>query len=123
MAKTTDVVDPVRQDELTEIERLLDEGEYTEVVRRSADFYQRLVTVRPDLIIEARRAELTVSTAGRPPRPPFAPWPGTLGVTLTFDDAGRPVVTFEKDSFMMSTAITYFEYALEAAVRAQKEAP
>jgi hypothetical protein len=119
MAKTSDVVDPTFQADLADAERLLDDGEYSECVRRSVDIYRRLVTDRPDIVIERRApAELSV-TAGRPERPLFAPWPSTLGVTVELDQDKKPVVTFEKDSFMMSEAITYFEYALEAVVRAQ----
>jgi hypothetical protein len=122
MAKTSDVADPTFQADLTEAERLLDEGEYSECVRQSVDVYRRLVTERPDIVIVRRPpAELSV-TAGRPERPLFAPWPSTLGVTVELDQDQKPVVSFEKDSFMMSEAITYFEYALEAVVRAQEGA-
>lgn len=119
MAKTTDVLDPTYRADLTEAEALLDDGQYSECVRRSVEVYRRLVTERPDLIIERRQpAELSV-LSGRPERPLFAPWPSTLGVTLVLDQDKNPVVTFEKDSFMMSEAITYFEYALEGTIRAQ----
>jgi hypothetical protein len=119
MAKTSDVKDPAQRAELDTAEELLDDGNYNESVQRSADFYCRLLAARPDLIIERRPAELS-AVNGRPERPRFAPWPATLGVTLGRGEHGHPKMVFEKDTFVMSEAATYFEYALEAAVRAQE---
>jgi hypothetical protein len=119
MAKTSDVTDPALRAELDAAEELLDDGNYDESVQKSADIYCRLVATRPDLIIERRQAELS-AVNGRPERPRFAPWPATLGVTLGRGEDGQPKVIFEKDTFVMSEAATYFEYALEAAVRAQE---
>jgi hypothetical protein len=120
MARTSDVTDPRYRAELTAAEELLDGGEYTDAVHRSVDVYLRLVTARPDLIIPVRRPELSVTTTGRPARTPYAPWPSTLGVVLDLSDGQAPQARFEKDRFIMSEAATYFEYALEAAVRAQQ---
>lgn len=121
MGRTSEVIDPGYRAELVETERLLDEGDYDEVVRRSVDIYRRLATARPDLIIRRSRMELSV-TSGRPERLPFAPWPDLLGVTLQAEEGQPPTFRFDKTDFAMSEAITYFEYALEAVVRAQDSA-
>lgn len=121
MAKTTDVTDPTLRADLSQAEQLLDDGKYTECVRRSVDIYGRIVTDRPDIVVE-RRGPGQLSLDGRPERMPYAPWPSTLGVSFELDQDKKPVFAFEKDSFVMSEAITYFEYALDAAVRAQGDA-
>lgn len=121
MARVTDVADAAYRTELAEAEKLLDEGEYSEVVRRSADIFLRLATAHPDLVIEARPRELRLDRIS-PEYPLFQPWPSQLGVAFTFDAEGNPQMTFEKDEFTMAVAVTYFEYALDSAVRAQERA-
>jgi hypothetical protein len=35
---------------------------------------------------------------------------------------GTPQLTFEKDTFSLSEAVSYFEYTLDVATRAQRDA-
>jgi hypothetical protein len=122
MARTTDVTDPAVREELEIAEKQLDEGDYNESVRRSVAVYQRILTERPDLLVEGRAGPAPLSAvAGPRQRPRFQPWPANLGVALTFDDRKQPLMKFMKDDFMMSEAITYFEHSLDAAVRVQEE--
>ena len=43
-----------------------------------------------------------------------------LGVNISFDEQGKPHLTFEKDEFSLSEAASYFEYTLDIAMRAQR---
>jgi hypothetical protein len=43
-----------------------------------------------------------------------------LGVGISFDAHDMPHFTFEKDTFSLSEAVSYFEYTLDAAIRAQR---
>jgi hypothetical protein len=122
MARTSDVTDPALREELEIAEKLLDEGDYNESVRRSVAIYQRILTERPDLrIVGPAGPSVLSAVAGPRQRPRFQPWPATLGVALTFDDNDKPVMKFSKEKFMMSEAITFFEHSLDAAVRVQEE--
>jgi hypothetical protein len=48
------------------------------------------------------------------------PWPVRLGVGISFDDQGKPHLTFEKEEFSLSEAASYLEYTLDVAIRAQR---
>jgi hypothetical protein len=43
-----------------------------------------------------------------------------LGVGIRFDAYDTPPFTFEKETFSLSEAVSYFEYMLDAAIRAQR---
>jgi Luciferase-like monooxygenase len=49
------------------------------------------------------------------------PWPSVLGAVLKVDDDGKPGITFDKERFTMTEAMTYFEYRLDTALRAQRQ--
>jgi hypothetical protein len=114
-----DVADPETKAELAEAERALDEGDYSDAVRKSAAIYLRLIRANPDLIIQLPSfGDLPI--AGRGPLPARGPWPDLLGVVLRFGDYGTPELVFEKDRFTLSEAITYYEYTVDAAKRAER---
>jgi hypothetical protein len=48
------------------------------------------------------------------------PWPVRLGVDISFDEHGKPHLTFQKEEFSLSEAASYFEYTLDIAIRAQR---
>jgi len=48
------------------------------------------------------------------------PWPVRLGVGLSFDENDKPYLSFEKEEFSLSEAVSYFEYTLDFALRAQR---
>jgi hypothetical protein len=48
------------------------------------------------------------------------PWPVRLGVGISFDEHGKPHLTFEREEFSLSEAVSYFEYTLDVAIRAQR---
>jgi hypothetical protein len=123
MLGTSDVTDPMYQAALVEAERALDEGDYNEVVHRCADVYRQLVEARPDLAPAPPSIGALPLDGRQPARGAPRPWPSLLGAALRVDDNGKPSIVFDKERFTMTEAATYFEYTLDAAIRAQRTAP
>jgi hypothetical protein len=119
VAGTKDLTDPAMREAIAEAERALDEGDYTESVRKSAVAFLAVIGSRPDLIVKPVVFN-DLPLSGRGPLPARGPWPDLLGVTLHLSDDAEPEVTFEKERFTMSEAVTYFEYALDTALRAER---
>jgi hypothetical protein len=108
------------REELAAAERSLEAGDYTESVRRSAELYAQLVSERPDLVVEPIVKD-DLPLGGRGPLPGRGPWPDLLGVKIGFGEKGAEVA-YDKDSFTQSEAITYYEYVLDTARRAEQSA-
>ena len=123
MLSTSEVTDPMHRAALVEAERALDDGEYSEVVHRCADIYRQLVEARPDLILPQVTIGALPVDGRTPARGAPRPWPNVLGAVLRVDDNGKPSISFEKERFTMTEAMTYFEYTLDTALRAQRQAP
>ena len=121
MAKPSEVTDPFLHATLTEAEKAVDDGDWNEAVHKAVEAYKALADKRPDVIMRAGPAMGALPLEGRvPQRGAMRPWPSLLGVTLTFDANDKPKLEFTKDRFTMSDAVTYFEYALDCAVLAQR---
>ncbi len=123
MAKPTDLMDPFFQKTLVEAEQALDEGDYLRTIRKCVEVYNRIVEQRPDMILRPPNQLKALPPArsvreGR--RNALQPWPVRLGVGLSFDENGKPHLTFEREEFSMSEAASYFEYTLDVAIRAQR---
>jgi hypothetical protein len=120
MARPSDVTDPILQTGLREAEQALDDGEWLECVRKSAAAYTHLAETRPETIVRNGPAVSDLPTGGRPEnRGAVRPWPDLFGVTATWD-GDRPTMVFDKQKFTMSEAVTYFEYTLDSAIRAER---
>lgn len=123
MAKPTDLTDPFVQTALVEAEQALDAGDYLQTVRKCVEVYSRIAAQRPDMILKPPGQLMPLPQArsvreGR--RNALLPWPVRLGVGISFDESGKPLLTFEKEEFSMSEAASYFEYTLDVAMRAQR---
>jgi hypothetical protein len=123
MAKPTDLTDPFFQTTLVEAEQALDQGDYLGTVRRCVEVYRRIAEQRPEMILRPPNELMPLPQArsvreGR--RNALLPWPVRLGVGISFDEQGKPHLTFEKEEFSLSEAASYFEYTLDIAVRAQR---
>lgn len=85
------------------------EGEADAAVHAGVDSFPRLWELRPDALVgfadPSRRSEIPVTQR----------WPGQ-GVLVTLNDDERPVITYERQRFSTSEAISYYEFALELAV-------
>ena len=120
MARLTDITDPELQAAVLEAEQALDAGDWLDSVRKSAAAYAKLAEKRPDAIVRAGPTVNDLPLGGRPENRGVArPWPNLFGVTLTWD-GDRPSLVFDKQKFTMSEAVTYFEYTLDSALRAQR---
>ena len=123
MAKPTDLIDPFLQTMLVEAEQALDKGDYLGTVRRCVEVYRCIAEQRPDLILRPPNPLMPLPSAqsvreGR--RNALQPWPVRLGVGISFDEHGKPHLTFEREEFSLSEAVSYFEYTLDVAIRAQR---
>jgi hypothetical protein len=123
MAKPTDLIDPFFRTTLVEAEQALDQGDYLGTVRRCVEVYHRIAEQRPEMILRPPNELMPLPQArsvreGR--RNALLPWPVRLGVGISFDEQGKPHLTFEKEEFSLSEAASYFEYTLDIAVRAQR---
>jgi hypothetical protein len=123
MAKPSDLIDPFFQNMLIEAEQALDKGDYLGTVRRCVEVYSRIAEQRPEKILRPANELMALPQArsvreGR--RNALLPWPGRLGVDISFDEQGKPHLTFEKEEFSLSEAASYFEYTLDIAIRAQR---
>jgi hypothetical protein len=123
MAKATDLIDPFFRTTLVEAEQALDKGDYLGTVRRCVEVYHRIAEQRPEMILRPPNELMPLPQArsvreGR--RNALLPWPVRLGVGISFDEQGKPHLTFEKEEFSLSEAASYFEYTLDIAVRAQR---
>jgi hypothetical protein len=120
MTTTGRVTDPDIRSALDDAENALDDGEYASSIRKSADVFMELTRRRPDLIVRPMVFGPPRVGGGPPQLPPRAPWPNEYGVVFRYDEDGPLEMVFEKDSFMMSEAITIFEYVLDTAIRAER---
>jgi hypothetical protein len=123
MARPSDLIDPFFQNMLIEAEQALDKGDYLGTVRRCVEVYSRIAEQRPEMILRPPNELMALPHArsvreGR--RNALLPWPVRLGVDISFDEQGKPHLTFQKEEFSLSEAASYFEYTLDIAIRAQR---
>ena len=80
-------------------------GDYTDVVRRAADAYLELLRRKPDLL-EGMIGRMRVMMFPR------------LGARLDpIEGQAQPALTWDRETFAFSEAVTYFEFAVDALVR------
>ena len=123
MANPTDLTDSFVQTALVEAEQALDAGDYLRTVRKCVEVYSHIVGQRPEMVLRPPKELMPLPRArsvreGR--RNALLPWPVRLGVGLSFDENDKPHLTFEKEEFSMSEAVSYFEFTLDVAMRAQR---
>jgi hypothetical protein len=123
MARPTDITDPFVQTALVEAEKALDAGDYLQTVRKCVEIYSRIAEQQPEMILKPPNQLMPLPKArsvreGR--RNALLPWPVRLGVSISFDEHNKPLLTFEKEEFSLSEAASYFEYTLDVAMRAQR---
>jgi len=108
---------------LADAERLLDEGDYTESVKASAQAYAELVQERPDMAFgPPALGELSVEGGRQPGQGmPRAPWPEEQGVTVTIAEGAAPEIILNKERYTMSDAATYLEYVVDLVAIAERE--
>ncbi len=111
MAKHDDIKDEAIRALLATAHQQMRSGKAAGAVRSIADAYLATMARRPAMLEET--VELR---PGRTMRKVMR-WPA-LGANLDLDSvvAGQPRITFIRDRFAISEAITYYEYAVETAL-------
>jgi hypothetical protein len=98
------IQDAALRDSLSQAKASLRSGDYADVVQRSADAYAELIRRRPALLEGPARLRTLL----------FFP---LLGAQLQMSPDDQPAVIYDRDTFIFSEAVTYFEFAVDSLVR------
>lgn len=111
MQKLDKIKDAELRSRLTEAHEQLRTNKPTEAVRNLADTFLWMLKTKPDMLEQSVAAR-----AGRQV-PLVMRWPA-LGANLSRDSvmAKDPKIEFVRDRFVMSEAITYYEFTIDTAI-------
>jgi hypothetical protein len=122
MTSTADIKDTKLQQQMVDIERWIDDGDYAKAARTCADVYLGLLARHPELLPppELRPGQAGLQSGENPAaydqhrqiRRAF--WPITGGIRVVVGDDSKPGLVFDKERFSLSEALTYYEFTLEA---------
>ena len=122
MTSTADIKDKTLQQQMVDIERWIDDGDYVRASKACAGVYLDLLARHPELLPprELRPGQAGLQAGENPAaydqhrqiRRAF--WPITGGIRVVVGDDGKPGLVFDKERFSLSEALTYFEFTLEA---------
>lgn len=104
-AKTLRIQDEGLRHSLEEAQTALKTGDYKKTVDLSAAAYVELLKRKPDML----KGEDQFRTMLFFPR---------LGTHLILNTEGQPEVVYDREKFIFSEAITYFEFAVDNIVKA-----
>ena len=102
--KTDRIQDAALRDSMAQAHESLRGGDYADVVRRAADAYIELVRRKPDLLQPQNYLRTIL----------FFP---RLGARLQLDNQGQPEVIYDREKFIFSEAVTYYEFTVDSLVR------
>jgi hypothetical protein len=124
MARPADITDAELRGLLVASEEALDARNFNECVRSAMTAYERLMELRPDVIVHpsditgaAPSFDRVLARLG--PRP----WPDVCGVDLIWERPNKPYLRPAKERFTFSDAVTIMEYTLDTVLRAQRTRP
>ncbi len=103
--KTERIVDQGLRNSLEEAHVALKSGDYRKVVDLSAAAYVALLKRRPEMMQGPDQFRNVM----------FFP---RLGAHLVINNSGQPEVVYDREKFIFSEAVTYFEYAVDNIVKA-----
>src|SRR5712692_9558568 len=89
---------------LADAQASLRSGHFGDVVHRSSDAYVEMLKRNPELL----KGPLGMRRIMFFPR---------LGARLVQEQDGSPTVIYDRDTFIFSEAITYFEFAVDSLVK------
>ena len=103
-SKLERIQDEALRDSLTQARASLRAGDYGDVVHRASEAYVELLGRKPELLQgpTAMRSIL------------FFP---RLGARLVQEADGSPKVIFDREDFIFSEAVTYYEFAVDSLVK------
>lgn len=111
MAKLEEIQDETLRNLLLEARSAFLERRATASIRKSVEALLLLMQHHPDLI-QLKRAPGVAARVGRV-------WPN-LGVRVEQDEGQPPRVVYDRDSYSLSEAISFYEFALESLMVAQR---
>ena len=103
--KTERIQDEGLRHSLEEAQAALKTGDYKKVVDLSAAAYVELLKRKPEMM----QGEAQFRNVMFFPR---------LGMHLVINNGGQPEIVYDREKFIFSEAITYFEYAVDNIVKA-----
>ena len=109
-----DLTNPSFRDALVNVEKLIDDGDYTAAAKAAGETYLQVLDAHPDLIAGASTGPHTPLAMSR-----AIAWPPTGGLTVRVDD-GKPALVFSRERFSMSEALGYFEFLMNLLWTLQK---
>ena len=115
MPSPSDLTEPAFRDAMENVEKLIDDGDYTGASKAAADTYLRVLEQHPELVAGAATGPHTPLAMSR-----AVAWPPTGGLTMRIED-GKAVPVYAKERFSMSEALGYFEFLLNLLWTLQKE--
>ncbi len=98
------IQDEKLRDSLLQAKASLRSGDYAEVVHRAAEAYAELVRRKPEML----EGQTRLRTLFFFPR---------LGAQLQIGHDNQPAIIYDRETFIFSEAITYFEFAVDSLVR------
>jgi hypothetical protein len=103
-AKLERIQDEGLRQSLQEAKTALRGGDYKAVVERSAEAYAELLRRKPEMLQGPGQIRNVL----------FFP---RLGARLVVNHDGQPEIVYDRDKFIFSEAITYYEFAVDSLVK------
>jgi hypothetical protein len=114
MPTTSDITDPTFRDAMQQIEKLIDDADYTGASKAAGETYLGLLGKHPELIAGASTGPHTPLAMSR-----AIAWPPNGGVRVNVED-DKPSLFYAKERFSMSEAYGYFEFLMNLLWTLQK---
>ena len=116
MAKASDIQNAALRGKLEAAFAAMRAGKGADAVRASADAYLAFIDLFPE--VKAETIPMRGRSISRLMR-----WPA-LGANMSADSvrAGKPEITFERERFSVSEAMTYYQFVLDEILAKEKGA-
>jgi hypothetical protein len=102
MVKPSDIRDETLRGLMSNAQTAIRGGDYTAALEQSAEAVRRLLKVQPGVFAEGFRGR------ARAVSPPM------VGVRVVTEGVLEPALIFDRDKFMMSEALAWYQFALES---------
>ena len=103
-AKTDRIQDEGLRHTMEEAQAALKGGDYKRVVDLASGAYMELLKRKPEMLVGAEQFRNVM----------FFP---RLGAHLQMTSAGQPELIYDRERFIFSEAVTYYEYTVDAIIR------
>ena len=103
-SKTDRITDESLRRSMEDAKAALKAGDYKRVVELSSDAYVELLRRKPEMMVGAEQFRNVL----------FFP---RLGAHLQISNEGLPEIIWDREKFIFSEAVTYFEYTVDSLIR------